>query len=562
MLTRTSFISAALLAVAAAAPSHLPLSLRQRQVSNASESEWDYIVAGAGPAGIIVAERLAEKGSKVLLLERGGPSTQSSGGTFNATWDADGLTVYDIPSQSPAIFETGAISACDDTAGLAGCLLGGGVEVNALVFVEPPNHDFDDNWPEGWKYSDVENAANSLYSRNPPTTTPSTDGLPYDTREFQLLGSFLNSTLGYSQIDAVKDRNSKEKVYSRPSFNIQNGERGGPVRSYLPLAQNLTNFSLQMHSSVIRVVRDGNTITGVEVNNTETNTRSIISVCSGGRVVLAAGSMRTPAILINSGIGPTDQIETVANSSSTLNITLPEKSDWISLPVGTQIKDHPIVTVNFDVPSSENLTLYDYNDPLESDKTSYLSKRTGVLAQGYQRLLFWNSFVGSDNKTRYIQGTTSASANNTIQIKFYLTHGLTSIGQLGMTSSGATTLLKAPYFTSTADSDGLATFIDSFISSVQNSTSWTQSSSTNGTGAELIKSYVAGDHYVGTAKMGKDSGLEGGESVVDCDTKVYGTENLFVVDASIHPDLPTGNTQAIVMVVAERAAEKILALGA
>lgn len=52
-----------------------------------------------------------------------------------------------------------------------------------------------------------------------------------------------------------------------------------------------------------------------------------------------------------------------------------------------------------------------------------------------------------------------------------------------------------------------------------------------------------------------------GTAVVDTDTKVFGTDNLFVVDASIHPDLPTGNTQAIVMVVAEQAAAKILALG-
>jgi cellobiose dehydrogenase (acceptor) len=49
--------------------------------------------------------------------------------------------------------------------------------------------------------------------------------------------------------------------------------------------------------------------------------------------------------------------------------------------------------------------------------------------------------------------------------------------------------------------------------------------------------------------------------VVDTDTRVYGTDNLFVVDASIHPDMPTGNTQAIVMVAAEAAAARILALG-
>jgi cellobiose dehydrogenase (acceptor) len=84
---------------------------------------------------------------------------------------------------------------------------------------------------------------------------------------------------------------------------------------------------------------------------------------------------------------------------------------------------------------------------------------------------------------------------------------------------------------------------------------------TNSTGLELLTSaLVSGDHYVGTAKIDTDDGRYGGEAVVGTNTKVYGTDNLFVVDASIHADLPTGNTQAIVMVVAEKAAQKNLAL--
>jgi cellobiose dehydrogenase (acceptor) len=75
----------------------------------------------------------------------------------------------------------------------------------------------------------------------------------------------------------------------------------------------------------------------------------------------------------------------------------------------------------------------------------------------------------------------------------------------------------------------------------------------------LSTSLISGDHWVGTTKMGTDDGRTNGTSVVDTNTKVYGTDNLFVVDASIHPDLPTGNTQAIIMVVAEHAAKKIAA---
>jgi cellobiose dehydrogenase (acceptor) len=60
--------------------------------------------------------------------------------------------------------------------------------------------------------------------------------------------------------------------------------------------------------------------------------------------------------------------------------------------------------------------------------------------------------------------------------------------------------------------------------------------------------------------LGTDSGLEGGTAVVDLDTKVYGTDNLFVVDASIFPGMVTGNPSAMIVTAAEYAAERILAL--
>lgn len=60
--------------------------------------------------------------------------------------------------------------------------------------------------------------------------------------------------------------------------------------------------------------------------------------------------------------------------------------------------------------------------------------------------------------------------------------------------------------------------------------------------------------------MGADAGYEGGTSVVDLDTKVYGTDNLFVVDGSIFPGIGSTNPSAPIMAVAEKAAEKILAL--
>lgn len=71
-----------------------------------------------------------------------------------------------------------------------------------------------------------------------------------------------------------------------------------------------------------------------------------------------------------------------------------------------------------------------------------------------------------------------------------------------------------------------------------------------------------GLHLMGTARMGDDSGLENtqGQAVVDANTRVHGTDNLFVVDASILPGMVTANPTGTILSVAEKAAEKILGL--
>jgi cellobiose dehydrogenase (acceptor) len=65
---------------------------------------------------------------------------------------------------------------------------------------------------------------------------------------------------------------------------------------------------------------------------------------------------------------------------------------------------------------------------------------------------------------------------------------------------------------------------------------------------------------MGSCKLGTDDGRSGGTSVVDTNTKVYGTDNIFVVDASIWPGMPSTNPSALIVVAAEHASEKILAL--
>jgi cellobiose dehydrogenase (acceptor) len=523
-------------------------------VANAT---YDYIVAGAGPAGIIAAERLAESGASVLLLERGGPSLASSGNTKTLEWNSS-VTMYDVPAYGYYLSDVGSPAFCSDTADQAGCLLGGSTSINAMMFVKPQDRDFDDKWPAGWKSADVSAAADRVWERNPGQTYGSMDGKRYNDEAYDVLSQFFAGQ-GFAETDFIKDPNSKQNVFGHPPWNEANGLRSGPVKTYLPLAQDLPNFKLMMNTKVIRAVREGSSITGVEIE-TEAGERVIYNVKAGGSVLLAAGALSTPRILFNSGIGPAKQLQTVATGTS--GVTLPAEADWIDLPVGEEIKDHPIFTLKF------NTTAPMHSEPKAAFTTpnqttiDLFAKGSGILAQSGQRLNWWSSVKTTEGKEVFFQGTCNGPSDNTIQMKVYLTHGSESVGSLGITADGATAFGQNPHMTSDSDKEAATAMMNRLIKMTTGGNSTltllAPAGITNVTGADLIKDFKTGSHYVGTAKMGTkgDAGV-----VVDTDTKVYGTKNLFVVDASMHPDLPTGNTQAIVMVAAEAAAARILALG-
>lgn len=481
---------------------------------------YDYIVVGGGPSGIISAEKFAKAGKKVLLLERGVGPTVATGNNETLTWDHS-LTPIDLPGLSANI---GALDVwnqymCTDTAGNAACVLGGGVTVNYMVFVHPPARDFDDKWPKGWKWKDVESAADRLYKRNPGTTLPSADGKRYDQSLYAVLSKFLGG-LGWKSVDMIEQPNEKHQIYSYPSWNVQDQMRAGPVRTYLPDAVKLNNFHLALRTKVIRLVRSGGHVTGVEIQ-TASGRSEVISVAPHGRVVLAAGALSTPRLLWNSGIGGKTQIETAKKSG----VAVPPKAQWIDLPVGVGLMDHPIFPITFNTNASFGLV--DYEGVLngtDSRDISLYRKGNGVLTQGKHRMIFFTS-EEIDGHTQYYQGSCAPTDEGVVTITAYMTHGLTSTGVLGLDVSGNTVIEKSPYLQTAADRKAARTFVQKMVQDITApSTGFELETNTNV--SAIIKAQTPGTHYTSTAKMGTDDGRKNGTSVVDTNTKVYGVDNL------------------------------------
>ena len=206
----------------------------------------------------------------------------------------------------------------------------------------PTTQDFatSSGWPSSW--ANHQPYTNKLTARLPSTDAPSMDGKRYLEQSFNVVQQLLKNQ-GYSQITINDNPNYKDHVYGYSSFDFLNGQRAGPVATYLQTALARPNFTYKDNVLVSQVVRNGSTITGVRTNDTSLGPNGVVPLNPGGRVILSAGSFGTPRILFQSGIGPDDMLQVVQSSTAAAN--LPAESDWINLPVGMGVSDNPSINV-------------------------------------------------------------------------------------------------------------------------------------------------------------------------------------------------------------------------
>ncbi|KAL2786733.1 hypothetical protein BJX66DRAFT_341861 [Aspergillus keveii] len=539
-----------------------------------SNATYDYIVVGSGPGGMVTADRLSEAGHRVLLIEKGPPSIGLWGGTLKPSWlEGTELTRFDVPGLCNQIWVDSAGIACPDNDQMAGCVLGGGTAVNSGLWWKPYYKDFDEGFPEGWGYDALKGSVDKVFSRIPGTIHPSTDGFIYlQEGPSVLINGLLASGWKMSSFNDSPEEKYKSVGYSPYMFS--KGQRNGPMATYLVSANGRNNFEMWVNTTVRRVVREGSTATGVEVQPfLEGGYEGVVQLSEGGRVVLSAGAFGTPKILFRSGIGPEDQLNVVKNSALD-GETMINETDWINLPVGENLMDHPNTEV---VVQHPDVVFYDFygawDDPIEADMNIYLNKRTGPLAQAAPNVnpVFFDQVTGPDGITRQLQyqarveGSHGIADGQTITITQYVGRGQTSRGKLTINSGLNTVVSTLPWLTDENDVDAVVQGFERLQEALANVSGLTWMFPTSNVSIpEFVDSLAltgrGSNHWMGSCKMGSDDGRNGGSAVVDLNTKVYGMDNLFVVDASIFPGMISTNPSAYISVVAERAAERILAL--
>ncbi|KAK7753369.1 hypothetical protein SLS62_004659 [Diatrype stigma] len=535
--------------------------------------EWDAIVVGAGTAGIIVADKLSEAGKKTLLLELGGPSYGITGGTEKPDWlNGTGLSRVDVPGLYKSIFSGDTNLTCKPSvvSAFQGCTIGGTSAINAGLYFQPPASDWDNYHPDGWKSADVQAAIGRLLDRQPAVTEYSANSQFYLQSGYEAARKWIVDDAGFSPVSINGDPDNKDRVFGRPVYDYINGQRGGPTRTYLQSALGRSNFHLQTNAHVSYVTRDSGIATGV-VARVNGQLRDI-KIASNGRVVLSAGALLSPQILMYSGIGPEDIL---GNLSSTASFTQFNSSSQIVNPhVGEGLFDNPNTFIELSGPTIDSYA-HSYTDPVPADRDLYLQSRSGPYSFASQTAVFFGYVPQSesDGGGRIgVQGTIDSSGfgehtgNNTITLNIYGTSGLRSSGRVVLTPDDDGKFIAGPssgvYYADPRDGRSIAAFIydifQALPESADGSSGLTPLNLARNSTVDEIYAYITtpSEYAVGSVQHWSSSCRIG--ACVDADTRVLGTRNIHVVDASILSPLSV-NPQFGVMVAAEKGAERILA---
>lgn len=499
---------------------------------------FDYIIVGAGSAGCVLAARLTEDPDcRVLLLEAGGtdqhPEVQDP-----VKW----TTLF--PGELDWGYSTTPLKSCHNRVDHVprAKMLGGCHSHNASVWVRGHHTDFD-HWAyqgcDGWAWQDVLPIFRRIEDWQGPACDLRGTGGPIHVVppiDPHPVAAALVESGPSAGLPVISDCNGPA-MEGTTFFNlsVKDGRRFTVADGYLRPAMHRENLTVLTEAVTQRLLLDGTHCTGVEF----LQGGKIQSARASREVILSAGVIGSPVILMHSGIGPAAELESIGISA------VHDLSG-----VGRNLQDHPLCAgINYE---AKGTLPAPRNNGAES--TLFWRSRSGLIGPDIQPVLLEFPFATPQHADKLPSDNCYAIAPSVIRPA--------SRGSVRLVSADP---LVAPaidvnYMACDADINAMLAAIDlcrELGASEAFADLRKREVMPGPLGRKEMIDFVRDGattyfHPTSTCKMGIDE-----ESVVDPQLKVYGIEGLRIADASIMPQVTSGNTNAPSIMIGERCSDLI-----
>ena len=525
--------------------------------------EFDYVIVGAGSAGCTLANRLSEDPSvSVCLLESGGVDKDPMihapiGFAFVPDWSPINWRFDTLPQKHLND------RICYQPRGR---VLGGSSSINAMLYVRGSKTDYD-RWAAdgaaGWSFDDVlpyfkkaednERGADAFHATGGPLSVS-------DQRYKNPLSDRFLEAAAEIQLPANPDFNGEtQEGLGYYQVTQRDGRRCSTAVAYLNPAKERSNLTVISDAHAENVVFEGKRAAGVAFQRG----KKPAAVAARREVILSAGAFQSPQLLMLSGVGPGAHLRQhnidVVHDAPGVGQNLQDHLDWTAL---YKSPSSDSVGINFSMVQKFFPSLSAYQKKGEGLFTSVLAESGGFLktdpaeAETDIQLHFVPGLVDDHGRKKHLgsgvschvcvlrpksRGSVGLSSNDPAAPPAIDPNFLDDPDDLARLMKGARIVQRIFDAPALAPVKGKAFYVD-------------HDADDAALEADIRARSDTIYHPVGTCRMGSDSG-----AVLDTQLRVAGVEGLRVVDASVMPNLVSGNTNAPTIMIAEKAADMIKA---